>query len=253
MIIRVTTVFLLMLISFQLVAQTSDDFRVAVASNFSIALKSLRLDFKQRTGSDFSISQASTGKLYAQIIYGAPYDLFFAADVKRADLLLKKSLAFKSFIYAEGQLIFIVKKNSEFMCAVTLKQALKISQNKKVAIANPKTAPYGLAAQQFLKASNEWVALKPKLVRGENILQTFQFVTSGGVNAGFVAKSLLIGSDDSESYCQWEVPKELHQPIKQKMIVLNRAKNNTAAMLFYNYLKSDVAKKIIKESGYNIE
>lgn len=253
MIIRVTTAFFLLLVSFQLVAQTTDDFRVAVASNFSIALKILRLDFKQRTGIDFSISQASTGKLYAQISYGAPYDLFFAADVKRADLLLKQSLAFKSLVYAEGRLVFIVKKNSGFMCSDTMKQTLKNSKNKKVAIANPKTAPYGLAAQQFLKASNEWNTLKHKLVRGENILQAFQFVTSGGVNAGFVAKSLLIDSDNSKSYCLWEVPKELHQPIKQKMVVLSRAKNNTAAMLFFNYLKSDVAKKIIKESGYNIE
>lgn len=253
MIIRVTAAFLLMLISFQIIAESSNDFRVAVASNFSIALKNLRLDFKQRTGNDFSISQASTGKLYAQIIYGAPYDLFFAADVKRPDLLLKKSLAFESLNYAEGQLVFIVKNNSKFICADTLKQALINSRRKKVAIANPKIAPYGLAAQQFLKASNEWNTLTPNLVRGENILQAFQFVASGGVNAGFVAKSLLVGSDYSKSYCQWEVPRESYQPIKQKMVMLIRAKNNTAAMLFYTYLKSDAAKKIIKESGYYIE
>lgn len=253
MIIRAITAFFLMLFSFQLIAESSDEFRVAVASNFSIALKSLRLDFKKRTGNDFSISQASTGKLYAQIIYGAPYDFFFAADVNRPDLLLKKRLAFKSLVYAEGQLVFIVKKNSEFMCEDTLKQALRNSRNEKMAIANPKIAPYGLASQQFLKASNEWNRLSPNLVRGENILQTFQFVTSGGANAGFIAKSLLVSNDDLNSYCQWDVPKELYQPIKQKMVVLSRAKKNTAAMLFFHYLKSDSAKKIIKESGYYVE
>lgn len=242
-----------MLISFQLVAEPSDAFRVAVASNFSITLKKLRLDFKQKTKNNFSISQASTGKLYVQIIYGAPYDLFFAADTRRPDLLLKTNLASKSHVYAEGRLVFIVKKNSGFICAETLEQALINSKIEKVAIANPKTAPYGLAAKQFLIASNRWAALKPKLVRGENILQAFQFVTSGGVTAGFVAKALLLGFDESNSYCQWDVPKELYQPISQKMVVLSRAENNTAAMLFYHYLKSDAARKIIKESGYYIE
>jgi molybdate transport system substrate-binding protein len=243
----------LFLLSYSVVASESGKFSVAVASNFSITLKKLRLDFKKRTNIDFSISQASTGKLYAQIIYGAPYDMFFAADSVRPDLLTRSGLAHKAVVYAKGQLVLVKNKKSKESCFVSIKQALNSKTINRFAIANPKTAPYAAAAEEFIRASAKWRELMPKLVRGDNILQAFQFVTSGSAEAGLVAKSLLVNFSDSGSYCQWQVPEKFYQPIKQKMVVLKGAENNRTAKLFFDYIQSAAAKKIIKEDGYLVE
>lgn len=231
----------------------ANKFSVAVASNFSITLKKLRLDFTQKTGVNFSISQASTGKLYAQITYGAPYDMFFSADTIRPDLLTQSGFTYKSLVYAKGRLVLIKNKNAIESCSVPIKQLLNHKVINKFAIANPKTAPYGVAAEEFIRANVNWDELSPKLVRGDNILQAFQFVTSGSADAGLVAKSLLVNFHDSDSYCQWQVPTKFYKPIKQKMVVLKGAENNPAVTLFFDYIQSAVAKKIIKEDGYLVE
>lgn len=244
---------ILFLVSSQVTASEDAEFSVAVASNFSITLKKLRLDFKKRTRISFSISQASTGKLYAQIIYGAPYDMFFSADSIRADLLTKKGLANKAVVYAKGQLVLIKNKKTIDSCSVSINHVLNSKTIHRLAIANPKTAPYGAAAEEFLRANALWDGLMPKLVRGDNILQAFQFVTLGSADVGLVAKSLLVNFKASNAYCQWPVAEKYYQPIKQKMVVLKGAADNRAVKLFFDYVQSKAAKKIITDNGYLVE
>lgn len=223
--------------------------RVAVASNFSLTLKKLVKEFEEKSEYTVSISQASTGKLFAQIVHGAPYDIFFAADEKRPEILIKKNLASKEMMYAQGQLVMLARESLGADCKSVLDE---ISLNK-LAIANPKIAPYGRAAKDVLISLGKWESIRPKLVMGENILQTYQFLLSGSVDAGFIAKSLVVNSNELATYCQWHVPARLYKAIKQKAVVLKRSGDNLAVKSFFNYIQSDKAKKIIRSNGYRIE
>ncbi|MDH5394023.1 MAG: molybdate ABC transporter substrate-binding protein [Gammaproteobacteria bacterium] len=211
------------------------------------------MDYEHRTGKTFSISQASTGKLYAQIIHGAPYDIFFSADSRRPALLVRQGLAYEPAVYAQGQLMLITRKGPGDLCNEDIDQVLLKKRFKKLAIANPKTAPYGIAAEQFINAHGKWNELSRQLVRGENVLQAFHFVTSGNADAGLIAKSLLIDFQNSRRYCQWQVPRQLYQPVKQEMVVLKSTKKRQLVQSFYDYMKSADAKAIIKKSGYFVE
>ena len=227
--------------------------RIAVASNFSQTMKALSQDFKNKHDIDLLLSQASTGKIYAQILHGAPYDAFFSADEKRADLLLEKKLAHSGYVYAQGQLVFITGNQNKAGCYSSLDSMVKQYAARKISIANPKTAPYGLAAKQTLQAMGQWNKIKQNLVMGENVLQAMQFISSGGVGAGFVAESLIVNIKNSNNYCQWSVPLSLYHPVKQKMVVLNKAKNKLAVDAFVNYIKTDAAKNIIRKNGYLVK
>lgn len=245
-------IYVLYILGFYLVlcqsVASAENVRVAVASNFSATMKKLAEKFESETGNKVIISSASTGKLFAQIIHGAPYDIFFSADSKRAELLVKKSLAESAKIYAYGQLVYVIKKTQVKQCA----PELHLKAIKKVALANPKTAPYGLAAQQVLVSLDEWDAAKSKVVMGENILQAYQFIATGNVDAGFIAKSIFITSQELSDFCQWLIPENLYLPIKQKMVLLKRSNNNSEARKFIRYINSATAKKIIEESGYRV-
>lgn len=224
---------------------SADELRIAVASNFSITLKKLSADFEKKTGYKLITSAGSTGKLFAQIVHGAPYDIFLSADAERADLLVTKNLAKQSRIYAQGKLIFIANDKSGKNCRSVLDQALN-----HLSIANPKTAPYGTAAKQVLLKLGKWEQLKNNLVVSENIAQAYQYVVSGNADAGLIAASLIVNSAENKNYCQWDVPGRLHDPIRQKMVMLNHALKNVAAKAFFNYMKSASAKRIILENGY---
>lgn len=241
------------LLSNQSAASSSNAFKVAVASNFLMTLKKLRLDFVKKTGINFSISAASTGKLYAQIRYGAPYDMFFSADEERADLLFQQGIASTPIVYAEGKLALLANKSIINNCSASIGKVLTNTKIKRFSIANPKTAPYGVAAEQLIRSYGKWSALTPKLVRGENILQSLQYIMTGSAEAGIVAKSLLIDLKESELYCDWDVPRKRYKPIKQKMVLLNKSKRNKSVDFFYNYMKSNPAKEIIKSNGYYVE
>ena len=230
------------------VAAESPVVRIAVASNFALTLKELVRDYENRNEYKVSISQASTGKLFAQIIHGAPYDIFFAADEKRPDLLIKKNLVKTGVVYAQGQLVMLARGESG-LC----QSALNKTTLNKLAIANPKIAPYGLAAKQVLMSLNKWKTLQSKLVMGENVLQTYQFLLSGSADAGFIAKSLLENSGKLDTYCKWHVPLDLYQTLNQKAVVLKRSKGNLAVESFFNYIQSDKAKIIIRSNGYRVE
>ena len=243
--------FLLMLtLLFSTTHAFADKLNIAVASNFSHTLRTLAKNFETKTGHQLRISNASTGKLYTQINHGAPFDVFLSADEHRPDLLIAegKATAEHSLSYAIGKLVLISNIKPEQNCL----DVLNSPELKRLAIANPRTSPYGSAAQQTLEKLQLWQTLKPKLVTGENIAQALQFVSTGNASAGFVAKSMLLQGNKINTACEWLVPAELHEPIKQKMLVLSAASNKPAAVAFWHYMQSDDAKTIIKNSGYDV-
>ncbi len=242
-----SAVSLCLLLSGEVVA---DQVNIAVASNFITTLRQLASSFEERSGHTLRISSASTGKLYAQISHGAPFDLFLSADEARPARLVQegKAVASSQTTYALGQLVFWSPKNRANDDAIAL---LKSTAIKRIAIANPKTAPYGLAAQSVLNKLDLWQHSNIKRVRGENISQTFQFVISGAVDGGFVALSQTHAG--LQEGLVWQVPADYYAPIKQQVVLLNRAAKNRAALSFLTFILSGDGQKIIQQSGYAIE
>ena len=231
------------------------EIRVAVASNFKYTLQKLGADFKLKTGHELIISSASSGKLYAQIKHGAPFDVFLSADEKLPDLLIRDKIANSesAYIYALGKLVLISNIETRNDC----KNAISSNRLKHLAIANPEIAPYGLAAKQVLQKLDLWHKLQSRLVMGENVAQTLQFVFTKNAQAGFIARSMLntamlkMGAQIDYA-CIWDVPTDMYSPIKQKMVVLNKVKGKRAVVSFIQYMQSVPAKEIIKVSGYDV-
>jgi len=223
---------------------------VAAASNFRHTLNKLAADFSIQTGHQLRISNASTGSLYTQIKHGAPFDVYLAADEKHPDLLVSEHLAQAAsvYVYAKGRIVLV----SNIVPADTCQSVLLSNELKHLSIANPATAPYGLAAKQVLESLSLWSKLKARLVIGENIAQAFQFVYTKNAQAGFVASSMLKMGKEINSVCIWNVPVEMYSPIKQKMVVLSHAKDKVSAQAFQRYMRSYRAKEIIESSGYDV-
>jgi len=243
--------FILALSAFPTAAQ-AEEARAAVASNFLTTFRMLTSDFANKTHHQILIISGSSGKLYAQIQHGAPFDLFFSADQHRPELLEKEGQTIKGsrFPYALGRLTLWSPKPN--FIPADGKTALTQEGIRHLAIANPKTAPYGRAAEQTLRSLGLWEQLRPRLVYGENIAQTFQFVSSHNAELGFVARSQVAGSHNQESGSHWDVPPTLHDPIVQEALLLNRGGTNTAARAFLEYIKSPSAQTIIHQQGYGI-
>lgn len=223
---------------------------VAVASNFKYALQKLAVDFNDKTGHDLRIIVASSGKLYAQIKHGAPFDVFLSADEQRPELLVEEGLAEpqSAYVYALGKLLLL----SNIKVAGECKSVLFSGRLKKLAIANPKIAPYGMAALQVLQKLGMQERLQSRLVRGENIAQAFQFVTTKNADAGFVAAAMFEMNARVDYACIWRVPSEMHSPISQKMVVLKRSGEKAAVRAFAEYIRSPDAEKIIQAMGYDV-
>lgn len=244
---------LILLLTVSLFSNTlvyAETVNVAVASNFAYTLKLLSADFTRQTGHQLRISSASTGKLYTQIEHGAPFDVFLSADESRPDLLVSKNKAAASsaYVYAKGQIVLLSNIAAEGSC----QNVLQSTQLKRLSIANPKTAPYGVAAKQVMEALSLWQNLEPRLVKGENIAQTLQFVSTKNAQAGFVAKSMLSMGKNIDSACIWDVPVDMYSPINQKMVVLNKAIKKPSALAFIQYMQSEKAKEVIKSTGYDV-
>ena len=224
------------------------EIRVAAASNFARAMISLASDFEENSGHKVKLVFGSTGKHYAQIHNGAPFDVFFAADIKRPRLLEEQGIAIAGsrFTYAKGKLILwshmpnYVDSEGE---------VLRHGSFEHLAIANPHLAPYGRAAREVLTYRGLWDEMKQKVVRGENIGQAFQFVSSGNAELGFVAFSQLKNIDEPIAGSYWEVPQSLYTPIEQQAVLLT---DNEAGRSFISYIKSKPALKIISNHGYEI-
>ncbi|MGH1461088.1 MAG: molybdate ABC transporter substrate-binding protein [Neptuniibacter sp.] len=233
------------------VCATAQEVRVAVASNFIGPIKTLAGYFEETTGIRIRLAIASSGKHYAQIIHGAPYDLFLSADQHKAKLLEEQGfgLADTRFTYAIGKLVLVSFGSGADHSAELL---LKAQRFGKIALANPKLAPYGVAAVEVLNKLGLTESTQSRWIMGENISQTFQFLSTGNVDLGFIAQSQLVKIDIVSDKQIWNIPDELYTPIKQDALLLKRAKNNKEAFEFYRFLSSQEAQKIITSHGYKI-
>ncbi len=223
---------------------------VAVATNFAKPLEALAAEFKVRTGHDVIISSGSTGKLYAQIKAGAPFDVFLAADAQRPAKLANEGFADPAsrFTYALGRLVLLSRDP-----AAAGRDCLEVlrASTGKVAIANPATAPYGAAAKMTLQALGLWAEVEARIVQGEDIGQTYAFIDTGNAEIGFVALSQLAAEPaEDEVGCRWEVTQDLHAPIEQQAVLLVRGAGNPAAAAFLEFLRSPEAAKMIRGFGY---
>lgn len=235
----------------------TDSVHIAVAANFAGALKTIAKKFERQSGYKVIISIGSTGKLYAQIVQGAPYDLYFAADKVRPEKLVAQKLTLENqpIRYATGILALWAPSIN-----LSEQPLAKLSGDAiaKISMANIKTAPYGMAAMQVLGTHPDFQRIKEKLVYGESVAQAFHVVASGQVQAGFVAYSQLVewgesqASDIVNSASVWTVPKDLYSPVEQYRVRLKHSRNNKAATAFLAFLASAEGQDIIRRYGYEI-
>lgn len=224
---------------------------VAVAANFTTPMKIIAQDFERDTGHKATLSFGATGQFYAQIRNGAPFAILLAADDKTPLKLEKEGLGVTGsrFTYATGKLVLWSKKPG-FVDAQG--EILHSGQFDKIAIANPKLAPYGAAAMETLDKLGLRERVTPKIVEGSNIAQTFQFVASENAALGFVALSQVVENGTIKEGSAWIIPDSMHAPIKQDAVLLNAGKDNPAAAALLKYLQGDKAKAVIRSYGYEI-
>jgi molybdate transport system substrate-binding protein len=224
---------------------------VAVASNFTAPMKAIAQAFERDTGHKAILSFGATGQFYAQIKNGAPFTVLLAADDETPARLEREGVAVLGtrFTYATGKVVLWSKK-ADLVDAKG--EILKTGKFDKLALANPKLAPYGAAAIQVLEKMNLTKQLGPKLVEASNIGQTFQFVSSGNAALGFVALSQVFENGKLKEGSGWVVPSNLYSPIKQDAVLLTSGKANGAAQALLQYLRSDKAKAIIVSFGYDL-
>ena len=224
---------------------------VAVASNFTAPMKIIAQAFERETGHKAILSFGSTGQFYAQIKNGAPFAVLLAADDETPARLEREGVAVPGtrFTYATGKIVLWSKKAD---LVDTNGEILKTGKFDKLALANPKLAPYGAAAMQVLEKLNLTKQLGPKLVEASNIGQTFQFVSSGNAALGFVALSQVFENGKLKEGSGWVVPSNLYSLIKQDAVLLTSGKANVAAQDLLQYLRSDKAKAIIVSFGYDL-
>ncbi|MAZ86376.1 MAG: molybdate ABC transporter substrate-binding protein [Cellvibrionaceae bacterium] len=224
---------------------------VAVASNFSAPMKELVAEFEKQHSGRVRVSYASSGKLFAQINHGAPFDIMLSADEKIPQQLVAKGLADEAsrFTYAVGAIVLWAPNNES---SITAAQQLLATEFGKLALANPKHAPYGRAALETLERLNLVDSTKTKWVTGENIAQTYHFVSTGNADIGFVARSQLSALELAARESAWLVPVDYYAAIKQDAVLLRRGKHNKLALEFLAFMQSAPALEIIRKYGYDV-
>lgn len=231
----------------------ADEALVAVSSNFAEVFGKLKTGFEADSGHEISVSIGSTGSIYAQIINGAPFDVFLSADQARPKLLEEQGKVIKSsrFTYAIGKLT-LWSADADLIGDNGV-STLKFGDFSRLAIANPKLAPYGRATRGALKTLGLWDKLREKIVQGQNIGQTFSFVATSNAQLGFVALSYVMSERNNIAGSRWDVPVDLYAPIRQDGVLIARAEKNSAAIAFMEYLKSKKARAMISSFGYGLE
>jgi molybdate transport system substrate-binding protein len=224
--------------------------QVAVAANFTAPVQKIAAEFEKDTGHKALLSFGSTSKFYAQIKNGAPFQVLLSADDETPARLEKEGLAVSGtrFTYAIGTLVLWSAKPGYVDGKGNV---LKKGAFQHLALANPKLAPYGAAAVEVLNKLGLNAALEPKFVQGENIAQTFQFISTGNAELGFVALSQVMKDGKITDGSAWIVPADLHTPIRQDAVILSTGKDNPAAQALMKYLKEAKARAIIKNYGYH--
>jgi molybdate transport system substrate-binding protein len=230
-------------------AQQPDKILIAAASDLKFALDSIVVVFKKNSGDKVDVTYGSSGKLFEQISNGAPFDIFFSADISYPKQLKEKGLtASEVYPYGVGRIVIWSKKidpNEEGM------KSLLSPSLKKIAIANPAHAPYGKRAQEALTYYKMFEAIKSKLVYGENISQTAQFITTGAADIGIVALSLAVSPNmKKEGGKYYLIPETSHNRLEQGTVIMRHGKGNDVANAFMEFIKSDTANTILIHFGF---
>lgn len=243
--------FIFFLIGLLAGAASAEEVQVAVAANFTAPMQVIAAAFENDTGHKARLAFGSSGKFYAQIKNGAPFQVLLSADAETPARLEREGMAVAAtrFTYAIGKLALWSAREG---MVDSKGEVLKKGGYVHLAIANPKVAPYGAAAIEVLKHLSLLEAVQPRLVQGENIAQTYQFVASGNAELGFVSLSQITKDGKLIHGSAWFVPGNLHAPIRQDAVILTNGKGNTAASALMTYLKSDKAKAVIRAYGYGI-
>ena len=230
-------------------AAQAAEVNVAVAANFTAPMQKLAGLFEKQSGHKVTISSGATGKFYAQIVNGAPFDVLLAADDTTPEKLEKEGKGIKGsrYTYAIGQLVLWSAKEGY----VDSEGKVLNGNFAHISVANPKLAPYGEAAMQTLTKLNLLDKVKPRFVTGENIAQTYQFVATGNAELGFVALSQVMTDGKVSKGSAWIVPSSMHEPIRQDAVLLTPGENNEAAKELLKYLKSEPAREVIRTFGYS--
>lgn len=229
----------------------AEQVQVAVAANFVPPFKEIAAEFQKATGHTAELSAGSSGKFYAQIKNGAPFEVFFSADDERPKLLEEEGLGVKGtrFTYAVGRLV-LWSPNPEL---VKGEQTLQSDTFKHLAIANPKTAPYGVAAMQTMTNLKVWDRLQSKIVQGENLGQTSGFIQSGNAELGFLALSQVLDPALKGKGSRWDVPTSFHDPIAQDVVLLTKGQGNSAAKALMEFVRGPQGLQIIERYGYDVK
>ena len=225
--------------------------QVAVAANFAGPMEKLAEQFQKETGHKAVVASGATGKFYAQIRNGAPFEVLLSADDETPARLEAEGqvVANSRFTYAVGRLVLWSAK-ANYVDATGA--VLKTGDFKHLAIANPKTAPYGAAAVAVIDKLGLTARLQPRLVQGENIAQAFQFASTGNAELGFVAQAQVWRDGKFTAGSGWIVPATMHAPIRQDAALLTRGAKNPAAQALLDYLRTDKAKALIRAYGYEV-
>lgn len=245
---------ILLIFLLSVVSLSAGQIKVAVAANVSYAIQPLITVFNQQhPKTKVQVILGSSGKLTAQITHTAPYDLFLSADMKYPEALYVDGLALgKPVVYAQGALAMLSQKQRNYCAELYV---LKEKNIKKIAIANPKSAPYGVAAKEALINAKLYEKIKPKLIYGESISQTVAYTTTAA-DIGIIAKSSLYSPQLShfKEAIHWsDVDEDLYTPIDQGMVLLTHAKGNAEAKAFYDFMLSSKAKEILRDFGYKVK
>jgi molybdate transport system substrate-binding protein len=232
---------------------SAEEALVAVAANFKDAIDRLEADFEQRTGHVLEVTTGSTGQLYSQIVHGAPFDVLLAADQERPERLEREehAVAGSRFTYAVGRLVLWSPDPDRIDAdgAATLKSG----DFRRLAIANPDVAPYGAAAIEVLETLGLAETLRPRIVMGEDIGQTFAMIGTGNAELGFVALSYVLSPQNEQQGSRWDVPADLYTPIRQDAVLLDHGADNAAAAAFMDFLQGGEARAVIGGFGYGLE
>lgn len=233
------------------VISKADTTLVAVAANFTKPMTDIAEAFEKTTGHSAKLSFGSSGKFVAQIENGAPFEVYLSADDKAPAKLEQSGFAVANshFTYAIGKLV-LWSATANLVDAQG--EILSKGGFKHLALADPKLAPYGAAALEVLKNKNLLNKLQSLFVQGENIAQTYQFVSTGNAELGFVALSQVIDNDKISSGSAWQIPENLYTPLRQEAVLLKKGENNPAASALMQFLKSPEAKAIISKYGYSL-
>ncbi|MEO6543157.1 MAG: molybdate ABC transporter substrate-binding protein [Nitrospiraceae bacterium] len=231
----------------------AEEITIAAASDLNFAFKEIVVEFEKTTGNHVKLTLGSSGNFYAQIQNGAPFDLYFSADIgyprklEEAGLTLPGSL----YPYAVGRIVLWAGNGSHFDLSKGL-ESLREPKIKKIAIANPKHAPYGRAAVAAMDYFKVYDQVKDRLILGENISQAAQFIESGACDAGIIALSLALAPAMKAAGQYWEIPAIAHAPLEQGAVILKQSKNPEAARQFLEFMKGPQGQEIMKRYGFTL-